>query len=453
MKKTLAELIEERSQTLAAADAVAAKAKAESRDLTEDEERSIDGHLAAISGLDIDIKRKEAGELRQQRLDEFRGQNGGSNPPRNPIPDTRSVSPDDPVEFPDPTKYSLYRAVKRLVAGKELDGYEGEINQEITKRSDRAPTGFFLPMNLPADKRAWQRARSERRAFDTTAGAGLIQTTLSPTLIDNLRNRARLLSMGVTVLTGLVGPVDIPKKTGSLTAYWVGEATDVTGSAMATGHVELRPFTLGAFTDVTRRMLNQTSYDVEKMSLDDLLLTLALAFDLAGINGTGPDDDMPLGILQNSDVPTIAIGTNGGAMTWPKVVSITNNPAIENAETGTMGWLTNAKVCGSMQTIQKYSGTNGVSLWENNQVNGYRAVVSNQVPSNLTKGTTSGTCSAAIFGDFSPLVAGFWTGVDINVDTVTLGRSGGVRLIGLQDCGMVDRQPKSRSKSVDIVTT
>jgi hypothetical protein len=40
---------------------------------------------------------------------------------------------------------------------------------------------------------------------------------------------------------------------------------------------------------------------------------------------------------------------------------------------------------------------------QNNEINGYPFEMSNHIPSNLTKGTAAGTCSA-VFGDFSKLV-------------------------------------------------
>jgi hypothetical protein len=38
------------------------------------------------------------------------------------------------------------------------------------------------------------------------------------------------------------------------------------------------------------------------------------------------------------------------------------------------------------------------------------------IPSNLTKGTAAGTCSAVLFGDFSKLVIGQWGFMDLSVD-------------------------------------
>ena len=46
-------------------------------------------------------------------------------------------------------------------------------------------------------------------------------------------------------------------------------------------------------------------------------------------------------------------------------------------------------------------------------INGYTILDSMNVPSNLTKGSSSGNCSALIFGDFADCLVGFWGGIEI----------------------------------------
>ena len=79
--------------------------------------------------------------------------------------------------------------------------------------------------------------------------------------------------------------------------------------------------------------------------------------------------------------------------TWAHIVDLESQIAVANADVGSMGYLTNAKVRGKLKTTSKVTGQNGF-IWEGASLNGYNAAVSNQVPSNLTKGTASGVCSA-----------------------------------------------------------
>jgi len=61
------------------------------------------------------------------------------------------------------------------------------------------------------------------------------------------------------------------------------------------------------------------------------------------------------------------------------------------------------------------------------------AMVTNVVPSNLTKGTANGICSAAIFGNWQDLLISLWGGLDLTVDPYTGGTAGTVRVVGLQE--------------------
>ena len=61
----------------------------------------------------------------------------------------------------------------------------------------------------------------------------------------------------------------------------------------------------------------------------------------------------------------------------------------------------------------------GRFIWEDNELLGYRALVSTQVPSNLEKGASGTTLSAMIFGNWSQLIIANWGGVDIIIDEIT----------------------------------
>ena len=57
----------------------------------------------------------------------------------------------------------------------------------------------------------------------------------------------------------------------------------------------------------------------------------------------------------------------------------------------------------------------------------------------------SNLCGAGklYFGDWSNLVLAFWSGLDLTVDTSSLSKSGGVRLVALQDCDILCRHAEA----------
>lgn len=252
------------------------------------------------------------------------------------------------------------------------------------------------------------------------------------------------------MMSDMVGIFDIPKQTGVGQSYWVTEGNAPTESGQTIGQVSFTPSTLGAFTDITRRFVKQTSLDAEQFVRNDLSRVIAIELDRAGINGSGSGAE-PQGILQNSSVTTVAMGANGAAPTWAKTVELESTIAAANADSGNMAYLTSCVGRGKMKTTEKGSAGYPVYLWgDQNQVNGYRAMATNQVPSNLTKGTGT-NLTAMIFGDFSTVMYAFWGGLDVLVDPYTQSSSGGIRVVALIDATLKILQTERLAKIVDLI--
>jgi HK97 family phage major capsid protein len=84
-------------------------------------------------------------------------------------------------------------------------------------------------------------------------------------------------------------------------------------------------------------------------------------------------------------------------------------------------------------------------------MNGYRAAVTNQVSNTLTKGTSTGNCSAIIFGNFSDLIIGMWGGLDLTVDPYTFSTSGTIRIVAMQDVDIAVRNAASFAAMLDAL--
>ncbi len=229
------------------------------------------------------------------------------------------------------------------------------------------------------------------------------------------------------------------------------EGADAGETVPAFDLVQFRLKTLGGYTDVTRKMMAQSSLDIETLVRDDLAQAIALAIDFASLHGPGTSGS-PTGIAATSGIGSVVGGTNGAAPTWAHVVALETEVAIDNADIGALAYLTNPKVRGKLKTTEKAASTAQFVWGERPELNGYRAEVTNQVSSTLTKGTSSGVCSAAFFGNWSDLVLAFWSGVDLLVDPYTLGKSGGVRVRALQDCDVQLRRPQSFAAMLDALT-
>jgi len=348
-------------------------------------------------------------------------------------------------------QYSFVRLINALAnpanrAAQQAAAYEFEVSNAAAERAGKEPEGVMIPSDI-------LRAKRDLTVGTATAGGHTVSTDLlADSFIDSLENAMRVRQAGATMLTGLVGNVAIPRQTSGATAYWVAESGSPTESAAAFDQVTLSPKTVGAFSDISRKLLLQSSIDIEAFVRNDLALRLALAIDLAAINGSGASNQ-PTGILNTSGIGDVAGGTNGLAPTWTHIVNIKKEVAKDNALMGSLGWLLNSDTVGKLQTVEKASGTAQFLLGEEAaRLAGYPVYETNQVPNNLDKGTSTGVCSALIFGNWSDLIIGMWGGLDINVDTSTGSTSGTVRVVALQDVDIAVRHAQSFSAMLDALT-
>lgn len=292
-----------------------------------------------------------------------------------------------------------------------------------------------------------------------SAGGNVVATELlGSSFIDLLRHAMVLDKLGITWLRDLNGNIAIPSATGAATTYWVAENGAVTESQQTFGQVTMSPKTIGALTDYSRRLLIQASIDVEMFVRADLALQIGQGLQLAAFNGSGASNQ-PTGLLNTSGIGSVAGGTNGLAPTYDHMVDLESAVAIANADVGTLGYCTNAKVRGKLRKTQEFASTNGKAVWTRGSergigdVLGYDAHVTNSVPSNLDKGTSVGVCSAIMFGNWADLLIGMWGGLDVILDPYTGAAAGTKRVVALQDCDIAVRRVASFAAMKDALTT
>ena len=442
---TIKELKEARAAKKAEGLALIKTAEDAKRSLTKEEDARCDALATEVTSLDQQI---EAAEKNESRANLFRS---GSAPalPRGPEVDTEKEARDDIVLIPDPQKYSLLRAINQLGDRRPIDGYEAECSQEIGRRSGRKSRGFFMPLALSmrADRKA-----SEQRVFDTTAGASLIPTILATgRLIDALRAVPVISKLGAQVISDVVGELDIPRMTSNHTYSWAGESAVGSESTPSDDVVSLRAKTLNVWYRVTRRMRNQTSVDIENKLRMNATMMMALGIDGTAIGGSG-SGNVPLGLLNNTSIPTVALGTNGAAPTWASMVALESNINDANAQAQNMAYLTSQVGRGKLKTVTRVNNAQvGDFLWrDDNTINGYQAVSTTLMPKTLSKGSTSGTLTGMLYGNFASLIIALWGNVDVIVDPYTQ-VAGDLKVTMLQDADFNVEHPESFSKIVDMV--
>lgn len=345
-------------------------------------------------------------------------------------------------------RFSMVRALNALanpgdVAARNAAAFEFECSNATAAKLGKTSRGILIPFEVQ---------KRDMNIGSPSAGGNLVATDLmSGDFITILRDAMVLNTLGVRFLSGLVGNIAIPKQTGSGSAYWVAEGQPPDESGAAIGQVAMSPKTVGAFTDISRKLLLQSSIDVESFVSSDLAMVLGLAIQRAAIAG-GSVANEPSGILARIAAGIVG-GANGGAPNWDSVVDLETAVSVANADVGTLAYLTNAKVRGKLKkTFVDGPGT-GERVWQKGSepLNGYRAGVTNAVPSNLAKGTGT-NLSALIFGNFADLVIGMWGGLDLMVDPYTHSTTGTVRVTALQDVDVGVRNVESFATMEDAET-
>lgn len=402
----------------------------EGRAMTEQESRDYDAIMADIETLDGDIQRR-------QKLNEM-----------GPV-EHAAVGGRIGMEERDLQRYSLIRAIRAAVnhdwRGAEL---EREASEATAKLLGIEPRGFYVPQD-------WLERRDLVKGTPSAGGYLVSTDLLSQSFIELLRNRMMVQRAGATILGGLVGDVAIPKQTGGATAYWVAESGAPTESQQTVGQVALSPKTVGAYTEISRKLLKQSSIDVEAFVRRDLATVLALAIDYAALHGSGASNQ-PTGIAATSGIGSVAGGVNGAAPTWANIVQLETEVAVDNADIGALAYMTNAKVRGKLKATPRTATYGDIMVWEGNNatpLNGYPAYVTNQVRSDLDKGTSVGICSAIFFGNWADLIIGMWGGLDILVNPYSGDTSGTVRVTALQDVDVAVRHPESFAAMLDALTS
>lgn len=360
----------------------------------------------------------------------------------------QAEAPDIGMSAREADRFSFVRALNFLanpgdMRARKAAEFELEASRAAADKMGRNAQGLIVPVDV---------LKRDLVVGTPTAGGNLVATDLlSGSFIDMLRNLAVMMQPGMaTVLTDLNGNIAIPKQTGGATGYWLAEGAAPTESQQVIGQVAMSPKTVGAFTEYTRKLLQQSSIDVENFVRGDIARTLALMIDAAVISGTGADDQ-PTGILNTAGIGAVVGGTNGAAPDWADIVNLETEVAIDNADVGNLRYLTNAKVRGKLKQTEKVAST-AQFIWDGKEMNGYEAMVTNQVPSNLTKGTASGICSAILYGNFADVLIGMWGGLDLTVNPYANDTSGGVRVVGLQDVDVAVRNAQSFAAMLDALT-
>jgi HK97 family phage major capsid protein len=329
-------------------------------------------------------------------------------------------------------RFSIVRAIDACANQNWTQaGFEAECSRAIAGKLQRSPqpNRFFVPWEVqerqnrtPLEDLAYAMMKRDLTVASAGAGGYLVETS-NVGFIELLRNRSALYSMGAMRMGGLVGNVSIPKQSATGSATWLAnEASTIAEINQTFVQVTASPKNIGGYTEISRQLMLQANPAIEGLVMSDLATVVALEIDKKGINGSGSGGE-PTGILSVSGVGSVT----GTSLAYDDIIEFQTDTFAGNALTLNSGYLTTGAVAGLLKQRVKFSNT-ASPLWdgrlESGNVDGYRGMASNQMPS-----------ATMLFGDFGTVVICEWGVLEIEVNPFANFQAGivGVRAIAAVD--------------------
>ena len=374
-------------------------------------------------------------------------------------------------------EYSLARAI--LVCAENQEGAERggernclelEISRSIEKsvsasRSVASHGGIFIPWNISAgeferkDPKSIQRRASMQKLQELQKRAGLdsktsttgteLKFTEPGDFLEFLYNRTRVKELGAQTISGLRDNVAFPKQTGKATGVWSAEnpGADIADSNLTLSQVPTSPKTYQSSTSYSRQLLAQAVLDVDTLVRQDLARDMAIAVDFAAIAGPSGGNS-PVGIMNTTGVQSFILASdsgNGGTVAYPDVVKMLE--ALEDVNADQLSdpaWLTTPGIKADLKLTTRLANLIALPAWtDDDELAGYMARSSNQVPKTGVRGTTSNN-HALILGVWPTMVISMWgSGFELVVDPFTKKKQGMIELTTFMLADVVLKYPQA----------
>jgi len=334
-------------------------------------------------------------------------------------------------------QYSLCRAI---LAARDNDwrkaGFELECHRTIADKTDKPQQNncFYVPLEVQRRQSSVNYAQlAERhgqsqwiqRDLNTAslgAGGALVQTSVMG-FDELLRNLSFAFRMGATRLTGLRDNVTIPRQSAAATAEWLSSETGAATESQPTFvQLAMTPKTVSAYTELSRKLLMQSSIDVEGLVNADLAAVAALAVDVAVISGTGASGQ-PLGIDNVTGVGTVS----GTSLGLAGLLETQTDLAAANVMPMRGGYVTTPAVAALMIAEVLYASTASPAwignVWGGTMM-GFPAMSTNQVAT-----------ATMYFGAWENCVVGEWGVLEVDTNPYA---NFGAGIIGVRAMYSVD---------------
>jgi HK97 family phage major capsid protein len=439
----MAPIEERRAQLIAASKEILSRAEARGNGLTAEESARCKRLHAEVEEIDVRLTQLRGDAEREERARGVRaiGLDGR--------PDAMAI-----------------RSDRRLARGQSMRQY---LDREI--RSERAARG--APPERKFNAGAYYRGMVtgqwrdnedyERRAMaegSVSTGGALVPIDLYADIIDIVRNSARVLQAGATVVPLQHYVTNVAKLTADPQPAWRAEGGTVSSSGSTFSRLTFTTQTLAVVVVVSRELLEDVPTLGEEINRE-MALEFALGLDYALLYGAGYDSNEPQGVKNSTwSVTQTSMGTNGAAPStltpnsWMLLVNAAYRLLAVN-EYGLSGAIMNPRT--EKELVTSYSTINtfveppsrlaSIGRYGTAPLEVYS---SNQIPDNLTQGSAD-TASDMFVADWSQLLVGMRTELKIDTLVEAYAGTGQIGFLGWMRADCVVARPSAFDITVGIL--
>jgi len=439
MKKSV-ELKQERTAKVEAQQTIVDAARAEKRELNDQENKEFDALTEEIRAFKTKIERAEQIEANELLL---------ANRTAAPV-DMGTVDGEGKEKGSILQRVSIVKAIREAnpANSKGLSGAEKEMHEigmgEQRNADVKDAEGSVPSLSIPLSY--FLRASQQTVTQDSGAYGGALVNNQAPKMVDPLRPKLALEGLGATFMTGLTGG-NIPLVLDSDFAMaFMAETTPITPQKKAYAGPTLSPKRAGGAVDISNQLLMQSSIDVENRIKAGLTNGFAQLLHQAAIEGAGTP--APTGLLTYTGVNDAA---SAGAVvpTWELIVELQSLIEEANATSENLGFIIHPKVKALLKVIKKDAGS-GRFLLENGAIDGLPFVSTSQITAVDDGGID---CYPIFYGDFSQMAIGQWGSINVTINPYSADLSNSLRLVLNTYADMQIANPKAFSRNQYFAAT
>lgn len=391
--------------------------ESEKRDFNEEEETRFNDFTSEIENLEAQIKRAEKIEAAEKRAASLAG--------------TPVEKGEDKEERKIKQAASVTRAIHMVSLGKPLTGAEKEMSDLAHEENKRA--GIETPEDaLLSIPMSMLRATAQTVTEDAGAYGGALVNDQAPRLQIPFAPKTFLETIGVNRLSGLTGG-SIPLPVGNKYGFsWLTETEEIVPQKQQFAGPVLSPERIGGAVEISRRLLLQSSVNVENYVRQELFKGYDRAVTSAVINGSGVSPE-PTGVLNTANIQ-LAAATVPAAPTRADILELIKLLEVADAQSDNAVFVMSPQLKFALKNVKLDDGSGRFLMEGENRLEGFNIVSSTLVPQ------LAGN-DVLIFADWSKVFLGEWGSMSVLSDPYSKSLANSIRLVVNGHAGTAVAQP------------